>query len=88
MDCIITGVPKETSYLVSLLRERNESEGRGNFALRNLVAIGRFAAADRALCVREVYKNGNSATAARRRLCSIRDFRNLNEAPNIELIRK
>ncbi|GBP12628.1 hypothetical protein EVAR_10284_1 [Eumeta japonica] len=47
-----------------------------------------FSGADRALCVREFYKNGNSATAARRKFCSIRYIRHLNDAPSPRLIRK
>lgn len=60
----------------------------GSVALGNSVAMERFSGADRALCVREFYKNGDSATVARRRFCSIRGFRHLNDAPSIPLIRK
>lgn len=58
----------------------------GSLALGNLVAMERFSGADRALCVREFYKNGNSATAARRKFCSIRHIRHLNDAPSTRLI--
>ncbi|KAL4710049.1 hypothetical protein ACJJTC_011634 [Scirpophaga incertulas] len=44
----------------------------------------RFSGADRALCVREFYKNGNSATVARRKFCSIRHL----NAPSTRLIAK
>ena len=47
----------------------------------------RFSGPDRALCVREFYKNGNSATIARRKFCNIRGFRHLNDAPSVPLIR-
>lgn len=59
----------------------------GSLALWNSVAMERFSGADRALCVREFYKNGDSATVARRKFCSIRGFRHLNDAPSIPLIR-
>lgn len=58
-----------------------------SLALGNLVAMERFSGADRALCVREFYKNSNSATIARRNFCNIRDFHHLNDAPSISLIR-
>ena len=51
-----------------------------SLALGNLVAMERFSGADSALCVREFYKNGISATIARRNFCNIRDFRHLNDA--------
>lgn len=60
----------------------------GSLALGNLVAMERFSGADRALCVREFYKNGNSATVARRKFCSIRHIRHLNDAPSTRLIAK
>ena len=56
--------------------------------LRISVAMERFPGADRALCVREFYKNGNSATVARRRFCTTRGLRLLNDAPSVALIRK
>jgi len=54
----------------------------------NSVAMERFSGADRALCVREYYKNGDSATIARRRFCNIRGIRHLKDAPSIQIIRK
>lgn len=60
----------------------------GSLALGNLVGMERFSGADRALCVREFYKNGNSATVARRKFCNIRHFRHLNNAPSTRLIAK
>jgi len=59
----------------------------GSLALGNLVAMEPFAGADRALCVREFYKNGNSATIARRNFSNVRGLRHLNDAPSIPLIR-
>jgi len=44
----------------------------GSLALGNSVAMERFSGADRSLCVLEFYKNGDSATVARRKFCSIR----------------
>ena len=48
----------------------------------------RFSGAGRALCVREFYKNGHSATVARRRFSNIRGFRHSNDAPSIPPLRK
>lgn len=45
----------------------------------------RFLRVDRALCVREFYKNGNSATVARIKFCNIR---HINDAPSPKLIDK
>ncbi|XP_077294058.1 uncharacterized protein LOC143916716 isoform X2 [Arctopsyche grandis] len=59
-----------------------------SLALGNSVTMQRFSGADRSLCVQEFYKNGGSATVARRRFCSIRGCRHLNDAPSIPLIRK
>lgn len=58
----------------------------GSLASGNLVAMERFLRVDRALCVREFYKNGNSATVARSKLCNIRHIRHLNYAPSPKLI--
>lgn len=60
----------------------------GSLGLGNLVAMDRFSGADRGLFVREFYKNGNSATVARRKFCSIRLIRHLNDAPSTRLIAK
>ena len=57
-----------------------------SLALGNLVAMERFSGSDRALCVREFYKNGNSTTIARLNFSNIREFRHLNDAPSIPLI--
>lgn len=48
----------------------------------------RFSGADRAFCVREFYKNGDSASIARRKFCNHRGLRNLNDAPSVPLIWK
>lgn len=57
-------------------------------AFRNLVGMERFSGADRALCVREFYKNNDSATVAQRKFCSHRGLRNIKDAPSVPLIRK
>ena len=63
------------------------SRGAGGMSIVSLVlgnsaAMDSFSGADRALCVREFYKNGDSATVARiiaRRFCNIRGYRHLND---------
>lgn len=47
-----------------------------------------FSPADRALCIREFYKNGSSATIAREKFCKIRGYRYFYQAPSILTIQK
>ena len=60
----------------------------GSLARGNSVAMERFLEAYRALCVRGFYKNGHSATVARRRFSNIRGFSHLNDAPSIPFFRQ
>lgn len=46
----------------------------GSLALGNPIAMERFSREDRALCVRQFYKNGDSATVARRKFFIIEVF--------------
>ena len=54
-----------------------------SLAFGNSIGMERFSEADCALCVREFYKNGHSATVARRRFSNNRGFRHLNDASSI-----
>lgn len=55
-------------------------------ANRDLGAMASFNGAQRALCVREYYRNNDSATEARRKFCSHYNIRNVNQAPTIQTI--
>lgn len=47
-----------------------------------------FSDKQRAFCVREYYRNGDSLTLAQRKFCAHYNIRRKNEAPSVQLIRK
>ncbi|TLM65355.1 DUF4817 domain-containing protein, partial [Acinetobacter baumannii] len=53
----------------------------------NLVAMERFTGADRAFCVREFYKNDNSATVARRKFREHKGLHNFDDTPTLQTIK-
>jgi len=56
-------------------------------ASRSSITMDRFSRSDRAFCVREFYKTGNSPTKAQRKFSSHRGLRNLNDTPSVLFIR-
>ena len=47
-----------------------------------------FSGVQRALCVREYYRNHDSAAEARRKFCTHYNIRNAKHAPSIQIIQK
>lgn len=53
----------------------------------NSVAMERFTGADRAFCVREFYRNNDSATIARRKFREYQNLRNFKDIPSVQTIK-
>ncbi|XP_068620533.1 chaoptin-like [Battus philenor] len=61
--------------------------GGGTSVSGNLVKMKRFTGADRAFCVREFYKNYNSATVARRIFREHKGLHNFDDTPTLQKIK-
>lgn len=59
-----------------------------SFAQGNLVTMQRYTGEERAFCVREYYRNNNSATIARRRFRDHFNLHDVQQCPSLPLITK